>query len=283
MTTNTSGDQIQYWNETAGPKWVHNQETLDRQIGPLGREAMERLAPRAGERILDVGCGCGDTTLELARRVGPSGSVLGLDVSAPMVEHARRRLAAAGIANARFELGDAAVMPLEPGSFDAAFSRFGVMFFPDPVAAFRNVHAALRAGGRLGFVCWQPVDRNPWVFVAIKAVAAHVTLPPRPGPEDPGPFSFGDPARVQRILAAAGFADVRLEPHEAELELGGGSLDGAIEFLREIGPLAQVLREAPPEASEAALRAVREALAAHDEPGRTFRLGSSTWLVTARR
>jgi hypothetical protein len=121
------------------------------------------------------------------------------------------------------------------------------------------------------------------VFVAIKAAAPHLTMPPRPGPEDPGPFSFGDRARVERILTEAGFAEIHLEPHEAEIAMGGGTLDGAIEFLRQIGPLAQVLREASPEAREAAIRAVREALAPYEKPGEPFRLGSSTWLVNARR
>jgi len=275
-------DQIQYWNETAGPKWVRYQATLDAQIGPLGLAAMERLAVGSGERVLDVGCGCGATTLELAGRVGPSGSVLGVDVSAPMVEVARRRLAAAGFAHARVELGDATTQRFEPGERDALFSRFGVMFFPDPTAAFRNLRGALRSDGRLGFVCWQPVDRNPWTYLALKTASQYVTLPPRPGPEDPGPFSFADAERVRRILGGAGFVDVVLEPHEQELVIAAGaSYEDAIDFLVQLGPMTAALKDASEADRERVTVAVREALAPHVSGGE-LRLGSATWLVRAR-
>lgn len=284
MTTPTTAvDQIQYWNETAGPKWVRFQRTLDAQIGPLGLAAMDRLRVAAAERVLDVGCGCGDTTLELARRVGPAGSVLGVDVSAPMAELARRRVVEASLPQARIELGDATTHPLEPGSRDVAFSRFGVMFFPDPVAAFRNVQAALVSGGRLGFVCWQPIDRNPWIFIALRTAAALVTLPPRPGPEEPGPFSFADPDRVRRILSVAGFADVALEAHEEELVMAAGfPFEDAVDFILELGPMAAVLRGVDDAVRASVTEAVRKALLPHVSGG-NLRLGSSTWLVTAAK
>lgn len=285
MTTSstTAAEQIQYWNETAGPKWVRHQQTLDAQIGPLGLAAMERLAPERGERVVDVGCGCGDTTLELARRVGPTGSVLGVDVSTPMVELARRRVAAAALPQASIELGDATTQRFDAGTRDALFSRFGVMFFVDPVAAFRNLHGALSPGGRLAFVCWQPIDRNPWTYLALQTAARFVTLPPRAGPEEPGPFSFADPDRVRRILSAAGFADVALEPHEQELVIAAGaSYEDAVDFLLQLGPMAAVLRDASESDRVRVTSAVRETLAPHVAGG-DLKLGSSTWLVRARK
>ena len=277
-------DQIQYWNETAGPKWVRYQETLDAQIGPLGREAMDRTAVRPGERVLDVGCGCGDTTIELAKRVGPSGKVLGVDVSAPMLEHASRRITAAGVKNATVERGDAGAHRFEPGSFDVLFSRFGVMFFPDPTAAFANLRGALRAGGRLGFICWQPIDRNSWVMIPVMAAAQHVALPPPPGPEEPGPFSFADPDRVRRILGGAGFENVAVDPYETAFDVAaGGTMDEAVEFIMQIGPMSVALKDASEDQKQRVAGAVREAFAPHVTPEGTVRLGAACWIVSATR
>lgn len=281
--SDANGEQRTYWNEKAGPIWVVYQERLDRQIGAHGERALEVLAPAPGEHVLDLGCGCGDSSLALARRVAPGGRVLGLDLSEPMLARAAERAARAGLANLSFRAADVQAAPLEAGAFDAAFSRFGVMFFADPVAAFRNVRSALRPGGRLAFACWRPVTENPWVLVPMAAAAPLLPLPAPPPPGAPGPFAFGDAARVRGILEAAGFADVAIEPADLPMTPGGGDLDEAADILLEVGPLASALREA--EAGDA-LRdqvrgAVRKAFESHLRDGQV-ELGSAIWLVRAR-
>jgi SAM-dependent methyltransferase len=282
--SDANAEQKAYWNEHAGPVWVSYQERLDRQIGTHGERAHARLAPRPGERVLDIGCGCGDSSLVLAARVAPGGSVLGVDLSEPMLARARERAAEAKLANVSFRAADAQTATFEPGAFDAAFSRFGVMFFADPAAAFANVRSALRPGGRLAFACWRPVKDNPWVLVPMAAAAKLVPMPPPPAPDAPGPFSFGDDARVRRILDAAGFADVAIEPVDVPMTLGGGGLDDAADMLLTVGPLARALLEA--NADEALRERVRGALVAalapHARDGRV-QLGSAIWLVEARR
>jgi SAM-dependent methyltransferase len=282
--TDANAEQQRYWNEHAGPVWVAYQERLDRQIGPHGERALALLAPAPGERVLDLGCGCGASSLELAKRVAPGGRVLGLDLSEPMLARARERAAAERLANLRFERADVQTTPLEAGAFDAAYSRFGVMFFADPVAAFRNVWSGLRPGGRLVFACWRPVAENPWVLVPMAAAAAHLALPPPSPPEAPGPFSFGDAARVRRILEGAGFAGIGVEPADLPMTLGGGDLDGAADTLLEVGPLARALLEVNAGASlrQQVRGALRKALEPHLRAGRV-ELGSAIWLVQARR
>jgi len=279
-----NAEQITYWNATAGPKWVALQERLDTHIRELGESAMHRVGIRTGERVLDVGCGTGQTTLELARRVGPEGNVLGIDVSAPMLARARQRAAAAGDANVAFLEADAQTHRFDAPGIDVCFSRFGVMFFADPAAAFANLGTALRPGARLGFVCWQSLPENPWMFVPLSAAAQHTTLPPPPGPDAPGPFSFADAARVRRVLEAGGFSNVVLEDHRTTLSVGGSStIEEAVEFLLYgVGPTSAALREADPAVRPVVAGAVREALAPYHTPG-GVRMPAAAWLVTATR
>jgi SAM-dependent methyltransferase len=279
-----NAEQKSYWNEQAGPVWVAFQERLDRQIGPHGELAQAKLAAKPGERVLDLGCGCGDSSLALAVRVAPGGSVLGLDLSEPMLARARERAAAARLANVSFRAADVQTAALEAGAFDAAFSRFGVMFFADPAAAFRNVRSALRPGGRLAFACWRPVAENPWVTVPLAAAAPLLSFPPPAPPDAPGPFSFGEAARVQRILAAAGFSDVVIEPAELAMTPGGGDLDEAAETFLDVGPVSAVLREMKADAAlrERVRAAIRKAFEPHLRAGRV-EIGSAIWLVQARR
>src|SRR5258705_5710546 len=198
-----NAEQIAYWNER-GKQWVAVNDMLDAMIGPLGRHALDRARVAPGEAVLDVGCGCGDTTLELARRVGPSGRVLGVDISAPMLGRARERARAAGATHVIFEQADAQTHAFTAASFDLILLRFRVMFFVDPTAAFANLRPALRSGGRLTFVCWQGFPKNPWMAVPLMAAMPHIKLPTPPAPDAPGPFAFGDDGRVRTILADAG-------------------------------------------------------------------------------
>ncbi len=277
-----NAEQIKYWNDTAGPKWVALHDVIDDQIRPLGLAAMDRANLRPGERVLDVGCGCGDTTVELARRVAPGGAAVGIDISAVMLERARHRAGAAGVA-ARFELGDAQTHPFTPATADVLFSRFGVMFFVDPTAAFTNLHRALRSGGRLAFVCWQSLPENPWMFVPLGAALQHLPPPSLPAPDAPGPFAFADPARVRGILGNAGFADVHLESVHRELSIGGGAgLDETVEFLLQMGPTAALLRDSPdPTLLPRVSDAVRASLIPYQTP-QGIRMSSASWIVTAQ-
>jgi SAM-dependent methyltransferase len=281
--TGPNAEQIRYWNEVNAEKWIRFQRAIDEQIGPLGRAAMEKAAIRSGERALDVGCGCGDTTLELARRVAPTGSVVGLDISAPMLAEAGTRARETGASNARFSNSDAQTHSFSAGEFDVGFSRFGVMFFADPVRAFANLGGALRAGGRFAFVCWQALDRNPWMGVPMKAAAREIPFPPPADPLAPGPFAFADPDRVRRILTEAGFTDVAIDAHEEALSIGGrGGVDVAAEFLVQMGPTGSALRQADPSAEPRVRAAVREAIAPFlDSDG--VKMPSAAWMVVALR
>jgi SAM-dependent methyltransferase len=279
--TGPNAEQIRYWNEVNAEKWIRFQGVIDEQIGSLGRAAMERAAMRSGERALDVGCGCGDTTLEIAHRVGPAGFVVGLDVSAPMLAEAERRARERSVSNARFLNADAQTHTLSAAGFDVGFSRFGVMFFADPARAFANLGHALRPGGRFAFVCWQAIDRNPWMGVPMAAAAREIPFPPPSDPQAPGPFAFADPDRVRRILTDAGFTKIAIDAHEQMLSIGGrGGLDAAVEFLVQMGPTGGALRQAGPAAEPRVRAAVKEAVAPFlDADG--VKMASATWLVLA--
>jgi ubiquinone/menaquinone biosynthesis C-methylase UbiE len=271
--------QIDYWNDTAGQTWASLQALLDRQIAPLGEAAMAALDPRAGERILDIGCGCGDTTLALALAVGPQGRVLGADISKPMLEVARGRLKTAGLEQASVIEADAQAEDFGAGEWDGLYSRFGVMFFADPPAAFANLAAALKPGGRLAFVCWRPLTENPWMTVPLAAALKHLPEPEPTDPLAPGPFAFADPERVRGILAGAGFRDIVLTPHDQAI--GGNALEDALVAARKVGPAARLIAEHP-DKREAVLASIREVLAAHDTPNGVW-FDSATWIVTARK
>ena len=281
--TGQNAEQIRYWNEEAGPVWLAHRELLDAQIRPFGELAMDRAALRQGDRVIDVGCGFGETSLELARRVGVGGKVLGIDISTAMLEEARKGAAAAHLANAHFENVDAQTHPFQPAAFDLVYSRFGVMFFADPTAAFSNLRVALRPGGRVAFVCWQALQENQWAQVPLAVVLRHVPAPPAPPPDAPGPFAFADGERVRQILRAAGFTEITIEDVHAPMGVGGGiNLTSAVEFLMNTGSTGRLLREA---ANERIRSRVRDELPAALLPftkGNAVHLGAAVWIVTAR-
>jgi SAM-dependent methyltransferase len=210
-------EQAEFWSQLA-PTWLEFEDQLERVGGPPGELAMARLELLPGQRVLDPGCGSGRTTLELAARVGPGGEVVGVDISAGMLARARERAARSGTGNVEFVYADVQVHESGEARFDAAYSRFGVMFFVDPVAAFANIRKALWPGAVLSFVCWQSVFDNEWMLIPGAAVAGVTgSLPPMPGPDEPGPFSLADPGRVHAVLVAAGFGSVTVAPHDAPM------------------------------------------------------------------
>jgi SAM-dependent methyltransferase len=270
-----AAEQAAYWNGPGGKMWLGAYERIQRGIAGFSEIALKAADARPGERVLDVGCGTGGTTAELARAVGDGGHVLGVDISEPLVMAAR----AQKLGNARFEAGDAASYPFEAQSFDLVFSRFGVMFFADPVQAFRNLRRTLRPSGRLVFLCWRTPQENPWGLVPLQAAAPH--LPPfeRPGPEDPGQYSFGDRARVERILTEAGFAAPSFEAVDRSV-LMGRDVPDVLDNITKFGPLSRLFADAAPAQVEKAKQAVAEALRPHAGP-EGVRLAGACWLVSA--
>jgi ubiquinone/menaquinone biosynthesis C-methylase UbiE len=274
-----NADQIAYWNGPGGQHWTERQQVQDTLLAQVSDILIDRAKPRAGERIVDVGCGCGATTIAFAQRVGPAGHVFGIDISAPML--ARARQIAPTELPVDFVLADATVYPFDPASFDLMVSRFGVMFFAEPAASFANMRRALRPSGRLTFACWREPRDNPWLMLPLQAVYQHVPKLPQLGPEDPGPFSFASEQRVRRILSAAGFSRVEMERCDLSLDVATGrGLDAALETALEIGPASRALEGQPPDLRAAAANSIREALTPFAK-GQTVPLPASIWIVTA--
>lgn len=278
MSNPMAEDPEAYWNEMAGPRWVASQEQLDRMLEGITARLLEAADPRTGEQVIDVGCGCGATTLLAAQRVGETGSVVGLDLSRPMLDHARTRRPPE-LGQVDFVLADAAKHTFEKGSVDLLISRFGVMFFPDPVAAFSNLRGSLRDGGRAAFVCWREPGLNPWISLAMQALP-EVEAPPLPPADKPGPFSLQDRETVERILGAAGFTDVELEALDVPVQLGA-DLDQVEYMYTQIGPLALLLRDASDEDRASIMARVRTHLAEQIGEG-GLSLPSASWIVHAR-
>jgi len=267
--------QLAFWNGPAVARWITRQEQMDAALAPVADAAVTLAAVQPGDRVLDIGCGSGATSIALARLVGPTGQVTGIDVSGSMIELARKR--SVGMGNLDWLLADAAAHDFPPGSTDLLFSRFGVMFFGDPVAAFANLRRALRPGGRLVFACWRPLNENPWMLLPLQVVQTLVPHIPRPASDEPGPFAFGDPERVTHILTAAGFSSPRYNRFGFAMVLGT-SLDDAAEQATSMGAASRVLQEQPETVMEAAREAVRAALVPHFESGRVA-LPGAIWLV----
>ncbi|MGH9594727.1 MAG: class I SAM-dependent methyltransferase [Bryobacteraceae bacterium] len=274
-------EQRQRWNGIDGEYWTSHQDRLDRTLAPVTGPLLAFAAPRPGSTVLDVGCGCGATLIEIARAVGPAGRVIGIDLSEPMLALAVERMRQ--FANVTCLLGDAAELPLRDLGAELIVSRFGVMFFGDPVAAFANLRSGLAAGGRLRFACWRPIHENPWLQIPLHAVYEHAPRLPKPDPEEPGPFAFGDTERVTRILTAAGFTKPSFTPLDIQMDLAaGGTLEDAVVQSSAMGPAKRALVDQPDDIRAAALESIRRALEPHATAA-GVKLPGAVWLVAADR
>jgi SAM-dependent methyltransferase len=274
--------QIEFWNSTASRAWADQYERMDRAVADLTKALLDMAAPQLGEHVLDIGCGSGTTVLELAARVGPGGHVLGADISNQSVARARQRIADAGSRHAEAIVADVSCHAFAPNTCDLVFSRFGVMFFSDPQATFANVRRAMQPGGRLALAVFRAASEGLWPHGPLDAVR-HL-LPPisTPGPEEPGPFSWADPARVHRILQSAGFREVSLTPVNPVIQLAStGEAAEAADFVMVLGPLTRVL----PALSAPQRETVRSALEVYFQKFTTLQgvfLPAANWVVLAR-
>lgn len=274
-----NADQIAYWNGPAGERWAQRQEEQDTVLGPVLAAAVAQAAVQPGERVIDVGCGAGASTIELGRRVGPSGHVLGIDVSAPMLARAATRIEP-GLP-VEFRQADVTTYEFARADYDLAFSRFGVMFFADATRSFANLRKGLRPGGRLTFACWRAPEENQWVTLPMRVANQHLPAPPMPSPEEPGLFSLAGEARVRRVLGAAGFQSVRLEPRNFEFDIARGrGLDAGVVSAMTIGPASRSVQDQPQEVIDTVTASMRAALARYQR-GQQVPLSAGIWIVTA--
>jgi len=272
-----NADMLTFWNGKGGHTWVARQEHTDITLTPVTDALLGFAAPRTGERVVDIGCGCGAPTLEFARAAGPSGRVAGLDISGPMLAEGERRASAAGIANVDWRQADPATAALD--EYDLLISAFGVMFFGDRVAAFTNMRRAPDA--RMALVCWRSLAENPWMEVPMTAVAQHLPPRPKPVPNAPGMFAFADPARVTEVLTAAEWAAPRLEKLDLDLDIAAGrGLEEAVDQSTKIGAVNSWLRNQPTDVVSASIASVRAALALHLDGARVC-LPGAMWLVSS--
>jgi SAM-dependent methyltransferase len=279
--TEANHDQFEFW-ETLAPDWLASEDHTELVSGAFGVAAMDRLGLPRGARVIDIGCGSGATTLALAEVVGPDGEAVGVDIAPGMVAAAREHAAAAGVEHARFRTADAQVDDLGDAVFDAAYSRFGVMFFADPAAAFANIRSSMKPGAPLAFACWANVFANEWMFVPGSAVVAVTgALPPMPGPGEPGPFSLEDPDRLDPLLRAAGFTQVDITPHQETITIPVAQLESLVALSRRVGPVREALRTADDDTVSAIVEAVRDALTSRVEHD-VLRLGAAGLVVSAR-
>ena len=270
-----------YWNEEGGNKWAENIDIVESMIEPLSDLLIEKIAAQKGETVLDVGSGGGVTSMKLAEQVGSTGSVLGVDVSEPILSIARNR--SKDIENLELQHSDATTAVFAQNSFDIITSRFGVMFFDDPVLAFSNLHAALKPTGRLIFMCWRSLEENPWIAEPAKAAFAVVPPPAdaeKPEPTAPGPFSLADQDHLKTVLSSAGFNNIELQAVDMHIPMG--ELNDAVSFLMKMGPAAETIKEASNEDKNAIAEAMTKVLGKY-ETAEGIKTPSATWIVTASK
>ena len=280
MSVINSG-QIEFWNSEYGLAWARYADIVDVMFAELSDAVLGATVTGAGDRVLDLGCGNGGTALLAADRVTAIGNVTAIDISGPMIDRASDRLTEADIVNALFILGDAATYPFAENSFDVIVSRLGCMFFDNPDAAFRHFSPSLDTGGTAAFAVWRAPRENPWAMAPVSAARDFLEMPARPGPEEPGPFSFADPDRVNRILSATGWTDTDMTPFDFRIPLGN-TLEDALNFCIEMGPLSAPLSAVSGTNRTKAIDAITGVLEQNTDDDGIVRLDGACWIVTAK-
>jgi len=276
-----NSDMSEFWNGRGGHKWVHNQNRIDKSLAKFGRKAMSAAPIAMNNSVLDIGCGCGDTSFEIASRVGSLGHVQGIDISKTVLDYAQQKKHSNAHKNIKFECADVQTHDFKPNEFQVAFSRFGVMFFDDPVKAFSNIRKAITPDGMLAFICWQPVNVNQWVNLPLEVVSNYVALPPAQDSNDPGAFSLGDRKRVIYVLDSAGYSKTSIQQLHTSLNVGA-NLEEAVTFLTQIGPSSSIVESTDigDDTRSRIKEDLRDALVPYiTEQG--VELGAATWIVTA--
>jgi len=274
--------QRRYWNTVAGPRWVATPGFRERRNQESTALLLRRLGLASGESVLEIGCGTGALTVPLATKVGERGRVVAVDISEPMLGAARQRVGEHGLRNVTLLHGDAQVFDFEPAAFDLATSRMGIMFFADPVAAFRNIGGALKPSGRLVFACWAPLEENQHWLISYEIALRHLGPPAPPPAHEPGPLAFGNPDYIRHVLATAGFAEIAVE--RAHPTIIGGSPEEEARQALMMGPTARLLEERKPsEATRQAIAREIEAAFVAEASSGPIRLPATIFLAAARR
>jgi ubiquinone/menaquinone biosynthesis C-methylase UbiE len=274
--------QKQFWSGAGGDVWVDKQREMDIMLNPLGERVIQGLDLKEETKILDIGCGCGATTLEIAKLVN-QGEVIGVDISEPMLERATQTASDMALTNISYQVKDVQVDEMPNNYFDIAFSRFGVMFFEDPFEAFKNINHSLKDDGQLSFVCWQHASLNPWQSLSIQVIKEFLDLP-APPPKSPGPFAFEDKSYIEEILNASGFRDIEIKDNQEDIVMfSGKSIREACEDYLTINPVVtEMLKNSPSELREEILEALIGKFSDyHKDDGLLF--PSATWVVSARK
>lgn len=278
-----NAEQIEAWNEGIGKAWIAHLDALDRQIAPVGEAAMAAVAVKRGDSVLDIGCGAGQTTIELARLVGETGWAHGVDVSGLMISAAGAAARKHSSLNVSFEIADAQTFKFRPAAYDIVYSRFGVMFFKDPIAAFVNIRSALKPNGHVAFCAWRLSAENPLMSAPLQAAKDLLPSPEGPpaDPHAPGPFAFADPDRVRGILSSAGFKDISIETWDGQM--GANPVEEAIAITTDLGPLGRRLNEAQADAPlrQRVREAVRHGLRDFIDADGMLRAPGAGWIVRA--
>ena len=276
-------NQRDFWSGKGGDIWVERQNAMDTMLSPLGEAALNKLNLNEGENVLDIGCGCGHTTLNIAKRISPDGQVTGLDISEPMLKRAKESANEMSISNASFNCVNVQTDDIGEEVYSAAFSRFGVMFFEDPIAAFRNINKSLITGASLSFVCWQSPALNPWQSLFIEAVKKYVDLP-SPPPRSPSPFAFMESEYVSSILEESNFQNIIIEGHEAEVNMfSGRNLSDSVKDYISINPVVSgMLKDSTEQEKTEIINSAIEAFSPYYS-AKGLMFPSATWLVTTTK
>jgi len=274
--------QKDFWSGKGGDYWVEKQNEMDIMLSPLGEKALAKLDLKNNSEVLDIGCGCGATTLEIAKKVS-EGTVTGLDISVPMLNKAESEASIQGIANVDFKVVDVQVDQLTSEKYDYVYSRFGVMFFDDPYEAFKNIFSSIKEGGELSFVCWQDPSLNPWQSLSVQVIRGYLDMP-SPPPRSPGPFAFHEKDYVKEILEKSGFSDISFDDNQEDITMfSGKSLQEASEDYLAINPVVtEMLKDSPDDLKAEIVESLKEAFSEfHKGDGLVF--PSATWVVSASK